>query len=294
MGIFKVGVGAGNACLHPFLASSGPVNRALKKREIIRLKAKCFWVLFLSDTSMMRKFLTDVALLPQNAHNTSMLKGGTLERLSELLLRKGFAGRVVSTAVISSLVEGGEASRWGLVNRALNKGEIIRLKRGLYALNPEIGGESPGLFVIANRIVPESYVSMESALGYHGWLQEEPAAVQSAISRGRAGSFANAFGQFVYQKVPITTSSFLLGVERHSSKGEAYLIAGTERALVDTLAARKPEWEGINALQAKLRIDSEFFEKLDLNLLDELVTVCRSRALRKYLNCLRFALGGEA
>ncbi len=27
---------------------------------------------------------------------------------------------------------------------------------------------------VANRLAPESYVTMESALGYLGWLQEEP------------------------------------------------------------------------------------------------------------------------
>lgn len=217
-----------------------------------------------------------------------------MEKLSELLLKKGFAGRIVSTAVISSLLEGGDARRWGLVNRALKKGELIRLKRGLYALDPRIGGVSPGLFVIANRIVPESYVSMESALGYHGWLQEEPAAVYSAIPRGRTNSCANAFGRFVYRRVPFTGMRFLLGVERQSSGREAYLIAGAERALVDTLSARNLEWEGINALEAELRIDSGLLGKLDLDLLKELSAGCRSRTLRKCLGSLRFALGGDA
>ncbi len=217
-----------------------------------------------------------------------------METLSELLLKKGFAGRVVSTAVISSLLEGGNASRWGLVNRALKEGELIRLKRGLYALSPRIGGKSPELFVIANRIVPESYVSMESALGYQGWLQEEPAAVHSAIPRGRASSFTNAFGRFIYLRVPITGNRFLLGVERHSSGGEAYLIANAERALVDTLSARNLEWEGINSLEGKLRIDPGLLGELDLNLLKELATGCRSQPLRKHIASIRYALGGKA
>lgn len=217
-----------------------------------------------------------------------------MEKLSELLLKKGFAGRVLSTAVLSSLLEGGDARRWGLVNRALKKGELIGLKRGLYALDPGIGGVSPGIFVIANRIVPESYVSMESALGYHGWLQEEPAAVYSAVPRGRANGFVNAFGSFIYRRVPITAGSFLLGVDRQSPGDAAYLIAGAERALVDTLSARNLQWEGINTLEAELRIDPGLLGRLDLELIKELSAGCRSRTLRKCLGSLRFALGGEA
>ncbi len=60
-------------------------------------------MVFSRDTSIMWKFPAAIAYQSLNAHNTSIRKGGSLETLSELLLKKGFAGRVVSTAVISSL-----------------------------------------------------------------------------------------------------------------------------------------------------------------------------------------------
>ena len=216
-----------------------------------------------------------------------------MHRLSEMLLQNGMAGRIVSTAVLTSLLEGGDARRWGLVNRALRAGELIRLKRGLYTINPDIAGKSPGLFAVANRIVPESYVSMETALGYHGWLQEEPAAVHSSIPRGRENSFVNPFGRFVYHRVPFRESRFLLGVERHSSGRDHFLIAGAERALADTLFTRELEWEGINALAAQLRVDPGLLGELDLDVLKELAAGCRSRLLKRYLSSLVFSLGGR-
>jgi len=210
-----------------------------------------------------------------------------------MLLREGLAGRIVSTAVLTSLLEGGNARRWGLVNRALKAGELVRLKRGLYTIDHHIAGKSPGLFTIANRIVPESYVSMESALGYLGWLQEEPSSVHSSIPRGRESSFLNPFGRFVYHRVPFRESHFLLGVERYSSEGDHFLMASAERALADTLFTRKLEWKGINALAAQLRVDPGLLGELDLDVLQELATGSRSRSLRRYLNSLAFSLGGR-
>ena len=216
-----------------------------------------------------------------------------MERLSEMLLGEGLAGRIVSTAVLTSLLKGGDARRWGLVNRALRAGELVRLKRGLYTIAPDIAGKSPELFTIANRIVPESYVSMESALGYHGWLQEEPIAVHSCIPRGRDNSFVNPFGRFVYKRVPFGENRFLLGVERHSSERDPFLIAGPERALADTLFARKMEWKGINALEAQLRIDPGLLGELDLDVMKEIATGSRSRSLGNYVSSLLFSLGGR-
>lgn len=216
-----------------------------------------------------------------------------METITEILIKEGMPGRVLSTAVISNLIEGSANRRWGLVHRALESGELIQLKRGLYVLDPALTGRDLSIFTIANRMVPESYISMETALDYHGWLQEEPASVRSCIPAGRSRSYQNHFGEFIYRSLPASKSDFFLGVRRAGSDDSTFLIAGPERALGDTLFSRQLEWQGITGLCSSLRVDLGVLESLDLGLLRELVEFYRSPELRKFLRNLVKALGGE-
>ena len=215
-----------------------------------------------------------------------------METLTELLIKRGMKGRILSTSVIANLVKGSPGRRWGLVHRALDSGELIQLKRGLYVLAPSLTEREISSFTIANRLIPESYVSMETSLDYHGWLQEQPTAVQSCIPEGRTRRYRNLFGDFIYTSVPNNGSDFYLGVRREESEQDCFLMAGPERALGDTLLSRKPKWQGITGLCSSLRIDLELLEGLDLNLLKELSNFYRSPELRQYLQNLQSALGG--
>ncbi|OPL19090.1 MAG: hypothetical protein AVO35_12510 [Candidatus Aegiribacteria sp. MLS_C] len=216
-----------------------------------------------------------------------------METLTEILIKNGMAGRVVSTSAVSDLVAGSRQRRWGLVHRALESGELIKLKRGLYLLDPALTGQTVSVYSIANRLVPESYISMETALSYHGWLQEAPVAVQSCIPSGRSRSYGNPIGEFVYRTLPALGSDYYLGVNRNEISKNVYMIAGIERALGDTLYFRQSEWRGISGLCDELRIDMSVLEELDITLLGKLEEFYRSRSVRLLLRRLLSALGGE-
>lgn len=47
-------------------------------------------------------------------------------------------------------------------------GYVIRLKRGLYVVNPEYSGRLLSSELIANHIYAPSYISMSTALRYYG------------------------------------------------------------------------------------------------------------------------------
>jgi len=53
-----------------------------------------------------------------------------------------------------------QLSRW------TNAGRLIQLRRGVYTLAPPYQKIKPHLFLIANRLLPASYVSLQSALDY--------------------------------------------------------------------------------------------------------------------------------
>lgn len=142
-------------------------------------------------------------------------------------------------------------------------------------------------------MVPEGYVSMETALDYHGWLQKAPASVRSCIPVGRSRSYQNHFGEFIYKSLPVRGSDFFLGVRRAGSGSNTFLIAGRERALGDTLLTRQLRWKGVSGLCSSLRVDLDVLKDLDLVMLRELSEFYRSPKLRKYLRNLQQALGGE-
>ena len=70
------------------------------------------------------------------------------------------------------ILRGSKDSRYGLIKRALKKSEIIRIRRGLYCLAKKYERRPLNLFSIAQLIYGPSYVSLESALSYHGWVPE--------------------------------------------------------------------------------------------------------------------------
>jgi predicted transcriptional regulator of viral defense system len=217
-----------------------------------------------------------------------------MNTLAEQLISEGFSGRFITPDVVQRLVGGSDSRRWGLVHRAMENGAIIRLRRGLYLLSPKLSGKEVSRFCIANRLLPGSYVSLESALGFNGWLQEESLLVQSCLSQGRSKTFKNSFGDFSYEIVPVGQVNLLKGVRRLQLPGGPALVASPERALVDTVYNRKLKWEGIIGLCELLRTDVSNVYHLDTNSLRELAGIYRSAAVRTYCSELLVAMEGKA
>lgn len=82
-----------------------------------------------------------------------------------------FGNIPVTSAIVASMYpdirQKNEKVRW------LEKhDEIIRLKRGLYVVNPEITSKTLSTGLMANHIYAPSYVSMSTALRYYGLIPE--------------------------------------------------------------------------------------------------------------------------
>ena len=216
-----------------------------------------------------------------------------METLTDLLLKSRYRNRLVTAEMITRLLEGSSARRWGLVNRALKSMELIKLKRSLYTLNPTITGNEITRLSIANRMIPESYITQETALAHYGWLLEEPVLIQSCIGSGRYREYSNFFGEFVYERIPVSSEDFLKGVDRILVSGTHVLIASRERALCDTICKRDLKWEGIIGLCEELRTDVSRIYELNLQIIRELSCIYRTEKTRYVLSKLLSALGGE-
>lgn len=180
-----------------------------------------------------------------------------MQTLTELLIQAGWAGRVLSRAQLARLLDGTPQRRYNLVNRALQHGELLQLRRGLYLLAPQMQSQPPHPFVMAQAMQPGSYISFETALSFHGWIPESVPVTLSVVPGRRRLEVNHAvFGLFRYYPLALTPRYFFQAVDRHIFTGQAALVAQPLRALLDIVCQRKLEIGSVQALTQSMRIDA--------------------------------------
>lgn len=153
-------------------------------------------------------------------------------------------------------------------------GKLWQLRRGLYAPAPPYQKHSPHPFLVANRLVPGSYVSLESALAYYEMIPEHVAAITSVTARG-SGVWSTPVGSMIYRHIQ---PAYILGYERlEVATGQAAFIAQPEKALLD-LAYLRPGGDE-PAYLASLRLQN--LERLDVSRLAALAARMGKPKLRR-------------
>ena len=170
-----------------------------------------------------------------------------MSSLAQQVSASALRDRVFNERQLSELLGGGDARRYGLVNRALKDGSLIRLKRGVYTLAKAYRSAPVHPFAVAQALLPGSYISFESALAYHGWIPEA-VLVTASVTPGRKTLEipATEFGSFKYHPLAIADYRFLSGVERVTFDKLTAFVARPLRALMDLVALRKVEWSGLD------------------------------------------------
>lgn len=119
----------------------------------------------------------------------------------------------------------------------VQKGYLIPLTKGKYAINAEITGSKPDPLLMANFLYGPSYVSLESALAYYQAIPE--AVVEtSSVTTGRKKTIENDLGRFSYVPLPLPYYSYGIRMERLGHQQNA-LIATAEKALFDTVVCTR-------------------------------------------------------
>ncbi|MEN8218843.1 MAG: nucleotidyl transferase AbiEii/AbiGii toxin family protein [Pseudomonadota bacterium] len=206
---------------------------------------------------------------------------------TEKLQDAGFGERVFTERELAHVFGGTPARRYGLVNKALAKGELVRIRRGVYMLAEKYRSIKFSQFFVASRTIPGSYISFESALSYHGWIPERVVVVMSGIYKGRTRTFETPLGEFKYVHLPVNELEFLNGVSCQTINGRAFLMAKPLRALADYIYDRKIEWMGIDFLLEGLRIEEEQLKTVKLNDFKEVLQVFRAKRVRSFLQQLQ-------
>jgi predicted transcriptional regulator of viral defense system len=150
-----------------------------------------------------------------------------------------------------------QLSRWK------QSGKIYQLRRGLYSLAPPYQKVHPHPFLVANRLVSASYVSLQSALAYYGMIPEYVPVTTSATT-SRPARWETPFGIFDFRHIQIAFFDGFRMVDL-GEKQQAF-VATPEKALLD-LIYLEPGGDAIDYL-AELRLNN--LDQLDWQRIERL------------------------
>jgi len=117
-----------------------------------------------------------------------------------------------------------QLSRW------TKAGRLYQLRRGIYTLAPPFQKAQPHPFLIANRMVRASYVSLQAALAYYGLIPEYVPVVTS-VTTARPGRWETPLGVYEFRHVK---TDLLAGYRLTDlNGGQKAFVATPEKALLD-------------------------------------------------------------
>ena len=207
-----------------------------------------------------------------------------MNRLTQKLIEFPHPG-VFSGQDLATLLPGGDNSRQALIKRAIAAGELIHIRRGLYCLAPLYQKVHQNPYSIAQHIYGPSYISLESALQWHGWIPEAVYTYTSASFKN-SRDFETPLGLFSYRRIP--QKVFYTGVKQViDENGCAFLMATPLKALADYVYAHKRDWSGIEPVVKSLRVEPEELEQLTAEEFDALLPNYNSRRVQRFCKGLR-------
>ena len=161
-----------------------------------------------------------------------------------------------------------QLSRWTA------SGRLHQLRRGLYALAPPYQKVRPHPFLVANRLVVGSYVSLQSALAHYNLIPEY-VAVTTSVTTARPGRWETPLGTYAFRHVK---ADLFYGYRRIDlGPGQHAFVASPEKALLD-LVYLQPEGD-TPAYLRELRLQS--LARLDLEALGRLAGRAQSPKLQR-------------
>lgn len=180
------------------------------------------------------------------------------------------------------------------ITALLRSKELIRVKKGLYILNGKNPRKPYVKETLANLIYGPSYISLEYALAFYGFIPERVEMLTSVTSR-KDKLFKTPVGLFSYRY--FNPAKYSVGITQIMyDSTHPILIATPEKALANKILLASPNLQLKNVsdledfLFADLRIPHEKIISLNTELFNKISAVLKNKnveLLNKYLQNLR-------
>ena len=160
------------------------------------------------------------------------------------------------------------------LGRWLKTGLLIRLRQRWYCF-PEYLEKADFAYYFANKIYSPSYISLHTALAFHGMIPESVVQITSVTSL-KTKQFTNSFGEYAYKSIK---PQLMFGYDlKPMSDGRVLKIASPEKAILDLLYLY-PEYNTVQAL-SDLRLDEDFMaESINKEILREFSAKFNSKVM---------------
>lgn len=166
-----------------------------------------------------------------------------------------------------------------------------RVKKGLYIAGPAISKVKPDPFLIANHILGPSYISLESALSYHGLIPEQVYTITSVTTKD-SREYTTPLGTFTYTLLPLPYYSY--GIRSMEiAPQQRIMIASPEKAILDKIITTagvelRSKIGVLSYMENDLRLDIDNLTHLDLkSIADWISTAPKSQTLKFLLETIQ-------
>lgn len=156
------------------------------------------------------------------------------------------------------------------ISELIKSGELVSLRRGLYVPGPKTELPIPASFLIANHLRGPSYVSLEAALSYWGFIPERTYEI-SSVTIKTSKKIKTPIGRFGYQQLQAPYYSYgIRSVEMTTN--QLVLLASPEKAICDKIVLTPMiNLRSIKQTRAflldDLRIDEHLLRTLNLEMI---------------------------
>lgn len=152
------------------------------------------------------------------------------------------------------------------VYELLKSGMLLSVRKGLYIAGPSINSPKPEPFLIANHIMGPSYISLDSALSYHGLIPERVYEISSVTTKA-SRKFSTPVGVFTYTYLKLPYYSFGIQLLRLRDE-QNVMVASPEKAIFDKIVTTqgiilRSQKNAFDYLVEDLRIDEESLKTLN-------------------------------
>lgn len=172
------------------------------------------------------------------------------------------------------------------IHALLREGVLEYIKKGLYVAGPILKVNRPEPFLLANHILGPSYVSLESALSYYGFIPERVYAITS-ITIKATRKFETPMGVFSYIRLPLPYYSF--GIQQTKLSDQQYaMMASPEKALCDKVVTTsglqlRTKKNAMSYLIDDLRMERDNLKELNMKAISEWLPYASKKATLEIL-----------
>jgi predicted transcriptional regulator of viral defense system len=180
---------------------------------------------------------------------------------------RNYAAQPITHQLLMALLRGYKRPN-DKIHALLKDGILSALKRGVYIAGPQLANEvRPEPFLVANHLLGPSYVSLDTALSFHGLIPERVYEITSVTTK-YSRSFSTPMGLFSYIRLELPYYTF--GIQRVKLTDEQFaMIASPEKSLFDKIVTTSGViLRSVKAAESylleNLRMDEDKLKALDI------------------------------